>query len=605
MVLEFNPEGPVDQFEDIDYQEIFTDINSPGIFIAQTESDLKAKLIVLDGHSTILVYTHGKDLAWQAFNDLGQYKYQPDKVGDGLLIFPHTFYFEFTLKLATQEIEVQANFDGTGIKALTMPMKDVPIDEMVSSLQKRFSSTLSKILKPIDEQLEVNVGKKLKIPKNVMGDVSLKLALMGINLSSLQVSAQKPIEIMKGEVVEKIYDEPPTKMKEMLEREEKEKKESKKKRRRVKAAMPADEVSISMDDLAEPTLAAGAGGAAKGGPPPSAAPGGPPPPGAPAPSPQPSVPTATTAPGAPPPLAAPGGPPPAAKSEAKKAAKVIPPPKAKPKKKKKKDVIPPMPSPTPPTRRAAKMAEVAESKPIMEDAILGEDDAMEEEIDELLPSELAGLSMEETLSMRYTHASYFERMIPNRAYPLLIKISTEEMKVKKSVSSIMSGEKLSEAVDTMVISEDSPIVTIRPDFPGCFVVPNQIDVDASKPKVEALFHVTPIAIGKLTASIKFRQNNRTMHTMELKTKVINHRLSKWAAWIGAAASALPAFFAFIWNVPPDKFMNERLDEFAPAMLQDYGLMLPGAVTAGLFALSGFFYMLRRPRKSSRSIAFPG
>jgi hypothetical protein len=255
-----------------------------------------------------------------------------------------------------------------------------------------------------------------------------------------------------------------------------------------------------------------------------------------------------------------------------------------------------------------------EATPIagMSDELTSRSLAQDEDLEELLEEEMdeAGVMDDATEDVepstkvvRYTHASYFERMVPNRAYPLLIKISIQEMKARKSVTSIISGEKLGEIVDSMVISTETHKLTIQPEFAGCFVVPSQIEVDTREEKVEGLFHVTPLALGSLDSSIKFIQNGAVIHQMILETKVITHRLSKWAAWFGAAASTVPAIVAFLLNEQPTDFMKDRLETFAPS-LKDLGAVIPGALTAVFLGFSGVLYWLRRPKRISRSVAFP-
>ncbi|MHA2402731.1 MAG: hypothetical protein ACXADH_07035, partial [Candidatus Kariarchaeaceae archaeon] len=111
MAILKDPDESDNQLSKLEYQEIFSDINSPGIFIAQTEQDLTPKILVLDGHSTILVFNQAdEDLPWQAFNELGKYKYQADQLGDGIVIFPHKFYFEFSVELVSTELDFSGSF---------------------------------------------------------------------------------------------------------------------------------------------------------------------------------------------------------------------------------------------------------------------------------------------------------------------------------------------------------------------------------------------------------------------------------------------------------------------------------------------------------------
>ncbi|MHA2030735.1 MAG: hypothetical protein ACW99Q_15220, partial [Candidatus Kariarchaeaceae archaeon] len=310
-----DPDEDINQLEEIIYNDVFSDINTPGYWKAETEEDLKTpKIIVLDGHSTLLVYNKSDaDLPWSAYNDLGQYKYTPDNVGDGIVIFSHSFYFEFEFFIGNKEILAESTFDGNGIKAITLPLKDVSIDEIFNVMSKRLGEAVTSEIQSFDDTIELKKGKKITIPDSISMKIGMKLSLMGIVLITLKAKEIVEIEARaKEEIVEKVYEERSTKMKDMLEVEEKESKKKRKSKPKKKVEKVPEE--ILTQPKASRSVAAGAGppsptsipspppttGAPAGPPPTSASP--PPPPSvvasesAPPPSPVPSAPTAAPKP---------------------------------------------------------------------------------------------------------------------------------------------------------------------------------------------------------------------------------------------------------------------------------------------------------------------
>lgn len=573
MAILKDPDELPDEY--IEFSEVFSDINTPEIWIAQSEDDLGPKAIILDGHSSILVYTkETEDLKWEAFNEIGQYKYQPDSVGDGIIVFPHTFYYELTIELSALKLEVSATFDGTGIKAIVMPLKDESIDNFFSALTKRLSSTISSVLKPADDRLVIQEGTNLEIPDSLTSNLSLKLAMMGINLSTIKVLGTEAIE-RKEEIVEGVFEEPEP-VEEVLEEAE------------MDEFADMEETSATTGSIASippppPASGPGAGGRADDiAPPPSvkakksAKMAGPPspPPAQPATEPQ-----DTTAKGAPPRAPAPN-------TVEKKSA-----PQAEP-----------MPEPTPAPAPTKQKERSARSRAI--DKTAKEEAPREEEpIADSLIARGMEKEAEESISLKNAHVSWFERMLQQRTYPLIVTISSEEMKVKKSITSPISGEKVSEKSEQLVVSTLDPFITVRPDFPGCLVVPAQQKVRADSNKSELTFHVTPLTLGHVLGQVNFIQNDRSIHKMTLDSKVITHRISRWSAALGTLAGTIPAIVAFFFGTSPQNFMNTNYVDSGLEFLDGIGYFGPFILSLIFFGIAGAGYFLQQPVKRARDIAF--
>ncbi|MHA2502884.1 MAG: hypothetical protein ACXAE3_08445 [Candidatus Kariarchaeaceae archaeon] len=567
--------------EVVNFSEIFSDINSPEIWISKSEEDMKPALIVLDGHSTVVIYQkETEELHWEAFNEMGNYEYSPDNIGDGMVTFPHTFYFEFKITLNDKELDVHANFDGSGIRAIVMPFKDVDVNDFISSLQDRFSDIFSTTLRPADDQFDVTEGGNIELPSSVADQLSLKLAFMGVSLERVTVKKITALEIKEGQMVEKIYDAPPEKKPEEME----EVKEPTKKR--------------------TVTASSGAGGGESV---PASTPAAPPSPGK-------KVTSGPPGPG----VKAPPGPPPTSKqvttgppgpgeqvdagppSPGKKA------PPGPPSPGKKVETGPPGPKtpPGPASRSAAEElptpapAEVEEISSVMEEI----DEAKEErELESsLLPKEMAKTT--ETLSLKHTHAKWYNRMVPAKTYPLTVTISTEQIQARRSSTNVMTGERKTEATSSMVV-EEATLVTVRPEFPGCMVVPPYRNVDMRKDTVEANFHITPLALGSMDAKVIFEQNSKVIHHMELESKVIKHRVTQWSAALGATAAILPVIIGFFFGKTPNEFINDNLAAIELSLFLGWGYLFPvliAGISAGIGTLA---WILQKPSTNDRSVSF--
>ncbi|MFV2015368.1 MAG: hypothetical protein ACC656_08070, partial [Candidatus Heimdallarchaeota archaeon] len=501
------PDGDINQLEELTFEEVFADINTPGIWVAGTENDLQnPKIIVLDGHSTVFTYDQSaEDFPWTAYTEIGQYKYAPKNVGDGIVIFSHNFYFEFKILIGNKEITVESTFDGNAIKVLTLPMKDVPINDLFEVMKRRIEEAVTSEVQEFADTISTSKGKKIELPESISMKIGMKLSLMGIVLTGMKAKKIAKVEIKKeDDIVEQVYEEKTTKMKEMLEVEEKDLKKRKAKKK----------VAAKVERTLTPKLRArskGEGSPALSKPLPSPSTlqsAGSPPPVATSPPPSVGIPSPPS-----PVVAASPSPTPTPDSSTRAAASPVPPPLAKPK---------PV---TPPPLKPAKVAEMEK----------GMSDEVEEEV---LDSDLESGALDEmddafiargmeattkAMTLRYTHTSYFSKMLLNRAYPLIVKISLEELGTQKSITSVISGERISEKEETLIVSEEDPNVIIRPEFPGCFVVPTEQVVDITDEKIEVKFHVTPLALGTLDGVVKFVQSGKTIHSMNLETKVITHR----------------------------------------------------------------------------------
>lgn len=70
-------------------------------------------------------------------------------------------------------------------------------------------------------------------------------------------------------------------------------------------------------------------------------------------------------------------------------------------------------------------------------------------------------------------------------------------------------------------------ITIKPEFPGCIVTPNEIILDQAKPEEQIEFNITPMSVGDLEdASMKILHDQKQRYTFHTPSKVVS-QVSSW------------------------------------------------------------------------------
>ncbi len=585
-MIEKNSDEQPDSF--IEFKEIYNnEINTPMIWVCENKDDIKPYTVILDGHFTLLIYNaQTDDLSWEAVNEPGSYIYTPDNIGDGVIYFPHTFYFEFQVIIGNKQIDLSTEFYASEVSALAMTMSNVNVKSIIDNLRKRISEIYESELS--DLEVDIKNGELLEIPNNIKSKLDIKLAMLGINFDYVRVMNVN--EYMTGTMVaedeyyEEVFDNvvPPQKVK-------------KADKSKIKKPNPPPVAKTS------PAAASAAPPAPSAAPPaPSAAP--------PAPSAAPPAPSAAPpAPSAAPPAPSAAPPAPSAAPPAPSSAPPAP------------SAAPPAPSAAPPAPSAAPSTPAAESKPRssrkrsvsakpkkkkselrkIDTTTTLKSEFMEEE---MAIEDLQTIPSPPKTEVRNIHVSWFERMLPNRAYPLKIILSSKMNEVHASVTSVVSGEKISETTSVMDVDVDQYLL-VKPEFPGCLVTPSELKFKLGDESKEIMFYITPLVMGSLNVNLYFLQNEKIIHTISLSTKVIKHRLSKISAMIGSVAGILPGLFAFFLNEPLDQFMEDRFATYMP-VLTGTGFLVPGASMLGFFVLSGLIYLFQQPKKRSQTLSFP-
>ncbi len=216
--------------------------------------------------------------------------------------------------------------------------------------------------------------------------------------------------------------------------------------------------------------------------------------------------------------------------------------------------------------------------------------------EELFPERLMEAGSPLT-SIKNISCTWYNQMIVNKTYPILLKISDREQDKKRKMSSFISGEQITQEHLSVKFDPDLDI-QIRAEFPGCLVTPLDRTFSPKEKDVMLRFYVTPLVKGKVDASITFIQNGKTVDSIPLNGKVGDHRVAKIISSVGVLVSVLPSFFAFLFGVTVQEFLSKRVGS-------DFSVIWNiGTIFGGLFLiLLGLILYRMEYEKSKRKTYF--
>jgi hypothetical protein len=204
---------------------------------------------------------------------------------------------------------------------------------------------------------------------------------------------------------------------------------------------------------------------------------------------------------------------------------------------------------------------------------------------------------------RYILLDYFKQMNPYNVYAYHITISKKELKVKKSVSDVFTGEVREQVTEKFELVSEAPMI-IDVSFPGCLVTPSTQKISALEDKKIISFFVTPIAKGNMKGKIKLSQENKEIFKMEVKYKVINQRISKIFSALGLGLAALPTglemLFGLEMNAELLNYLTTRLPQLQNMLTEPLLLIAELGLGFSLLILGGLFFWRYRGKRSSLS-----
>jgi hypothetical protein len=184
---------------------------------------------------------------------------------------------------------------------------------------------------------------------------------------------------------------------------------------------------------------------------------------------------------------------------------------------------------------------------------------------------------------------YYERMNPDRLYPLLVILSRAEI---EKVAQANVGQKQSESFRVAAGS----VVEIEPILPGCDCYPPRAQVVVSDADVKAEFWVAPRVVGPLRAArVIVRQEGLPLAEVPLQARVSRQALT----WLLAGLSCVLPFVLLLLKHFRLDFESQSQDGFGlyaqvaawliRALTPETLLLVLVAATAGL-------YLWLRPRR---------
>lgn len=115
-------------------------------------------------------------------------------------------------------------------------------------------------------------------------------------------------------------------------------------------------------------------------------------------------------------------------------------------------------------------------------------------------------------------ARYYRRMKPWRVYRLVVELRSLAKK------------------GTGGIAPTGDAVRVRPQVPGCFITPTELDVSPKGSANRATFYVTPLANGRLRdARIGVYHQGRMLQEVPLAMKAVTQCLTRWLLFLTVAA----------------------------------------------------------------------
>jgi hypothetical protein len=200
------------------------------------------------------------------------------------------------------------------------------------------------------------------------------------------------------------------------------------------------------------------------------------------------------------------------------------------------------------------------------------------------PAQKAPRPVEQRATVRY-----YERMNPDRLYPLLVVLSRTQIEE-------IQQRNVSQARSQAFRVETGSVVEIEPILPGCECYPPSAQVTVGAEEARAEFFVAPHVLGRiLKARVVVRQEGRTLAEVPLETRVVRQALT----WAMAGLSLVLPFVLLLLKQFRLDFETQR-DEGFGLYAQIAGWLIqsltPEILTLILLAATAGLYWWLRPRQ---------
>jgi hypothetical protein len=193
-------------------------------------------------------------------------------------------------------------------------------------------------------------------------------------------------------------------------------------------------------------------------------------------------------------------------------------------------------------KRKKKQSDSVMSQPIMAET---EKKMIYSETTRMVEMEGSVEEAEEKEYLKNVAMEYYDRMNPQKYYPLKLLISDIKSKAKVMVVNPLTGERRVQKRTELDVVLTNPVIVVRPTIPGCNVVPPEIETDFSEKEDELIFYITPLVKGAINGHIKFINEGKVIHRTRIEAKVLDPNYARAVAIYGLLASFLPKIITML------------------------------------------------------------
>jgi hypothetical protein len=184
---------------------------------------------------------------------------------------------------------------------------------------------------------------------------------------------------------------------------------------------------------------------------------------------------------------------------------------------------------------------------------------------------------------------YYERMNPQRMFPLLVALSRSELQA-------IVQNKVAQAQSRGFEVDPGAVVEIEPILPGCSCYPAQAEITVGKGIDNLTFWVVPHVLGRIMdARVVVRQQGRSLAEVPLEIKVTRQTI---ALLLSCLSLLLPLLLMVMRHFRLD-FESQLAEGFGLyAQLGNWLLrsLSPELLSAALLLAAGAAYLWLRPRR---------
>ncbi|VTR98601.1 hypothetical protein [Tuwongella immobilis] len=198
---------------------------------------------------------------------------------------------------------------------------------------------------------------------------------------------------------------------------------------------------------------------------------------------------------------------------------------------------------------------------------------------------------------RQAGVRYYRRMNPMRVYPMLVKISPQQIQAFQS-------RKIAQATSETFTAATGTILEIEPVLPGCQISPPRQPLRITDAESSLTFYVVPQVLGEVTgATVNIRNGSDLITTVPLDVTV---RQRTWVLISGILAFVLPLISMLLKHFGLD-FETQSKQDFglywtiARVLFDWLSPVMVAIIAAGITAL---LYLTTRPSEDETLFAMP-